>query len=331
VDAAGLLVAAERGQVPPVVLLHGPDPFLLQDAVTRLTRALLGPGADLDFCREVLEAREVGAERIVESALLLPWTGGRRLVVVRGAETLPARQGEPLAAYARTPNPATALVLLAEGPLDPGHWLVRAVPPGAVVPVPGLVGRALAGWLVERARAEGWELDEAAAALLVELVGDDPGRLLGEVERAALHGGPDNLRVGPDEVRAVVGETRVRHVFELGRALVRGDRAAALRLLEALLAAGEEPLGLLGLLGREIRACWQAAEGLRHGRTPEDVARALRRPPAAAGVVLERARTLGPAEAGWMLGRCWEAERRLKLGAPPRPELSLLVADLCVG
>jgi hypothetical protein len=29
------------------------------------------------------------------------------------------------------------------------------------------------------------------------------------------------------------------------------------------------------------------------------------------------------------LARCWDVERRLKLGGSARPELSLLVVDLC--
>jgi hypothetical protein len=29
------------------------------------------------------------------------------------------------------------------------------------------------------------------------------------------------------------------------------------------------------------------------------------------------------------VARCWDVERRLKLGGAARPELSLLVADLC--
>ena len=82
-------------------------------------------------------------------------------------------------------------------------------------------------------------------------------------------------------------------------------------------------------LAREARATWQAAGALRAGRPPEEIARALRRPPAAATALLDRARSLSPATAAHHVARCWDVERRLKLGGAPRPELSLLVADLC--
>lgn len=328
-DYPGFLKAVDTGRVPPVSLLHGPEPFLLDDAIARLTRAMFPEQSDLSLVREVLDAREAGAEGIVQSALILPWIGERRLVVARGVEALAARSGEGLVAYAKAPNPSTVLILGAETPLEASHWLLRALPPAAVVTAPPLAGRALAGWLRVHAQSRGYELGEEAATLLVELSGDDLTQLAGELEKAALAGGPENRRITVAEVRAVVGEHRLRHVFELTSALSARDTGTALALLESLLNAGEEPLAVLGMLTREARAIWQAASALGAGRPPEEVARALRRPPAAATALVERAGRLAPAAAARQLARCWDAERRLKLGGPPRPELSLLVADLC--
>lgn len=328
-DYAGFLRAVDAGQAPPVALLHGPEPFLLDDAVARFSRALFPDPSALSLSREVFEAREAGAEAIVQSALMLPWTGSRRLVVVRGVGGLSAKQGEPLAAYLKSPNPSTVLLLLAAAALEGSHWLLKALPPAAIVSALPPVGRQLVSWLSARAQADGFDLGEEAAMLLVELSGDDLAQLLGEVEKAALAGGPENRRVGVAEVRAVVGEHRLHGIFELTRALSRRDAAAALALLESLLSAGEDPLGVLAMLGREVRAAWQAAEGLRRGRAPEEIARGLGRPPAAAAALVQRAQALAPGAAARQLRRCWEAERRLKLGGAPRSELSLLIADLC--
>jgi len=329
VDYAGFVKAADAGQAPPVTLLHGPEPFLLEDALARLTRALFPGQTELSLVREAFDARAAGAEAVVQSALMLPWIGERRLVIARGVDGLAAKAGESLAAYAKAPNPSTALVLVADALLEGGHWLVRAVPAAVVVAAPALGGRALTGWLRGHAQAQGYDLREDAANLLVELSGDDLTQLVGEVEKAALAGGPDNRRVGTAEVRAVVGEHRLRHVFDLTRALSARDTGTALALLESLLNAGEEPLAVLGMLAREARAIWQAAGALRAGRPAEDIARALRRPPAAAAALLERARSVSPAAAARQVARCWDVERRLKLGGAARPELSLLVADLC--
>jgi DNA polymerase-3 subunit delta len=330
-DYAGFLKALERDQAPPAALLHGAEPLLLEDAVARVTRALFPDGAELTLVRETFDARDADAESIVRSALMLPWVSGRRLVVVRGVEGISAKQGEPLATYVRSPNPSTVLLLLAAQSLPPSHWLTHAVPAPWIVSVAAPTGRQLTAWLCARARADGFDLAEEAAQVLIELSGNDLARLRGEVEKAALAGGPDNRRVAVTEVRAVVGEHRLRHIFDLTRAISTRDAASALPLLEWLVNAGEDPLGVLGMLGREARTLWQAAEGLRRGRREEEIARTLRRPPAAATAVIERARAMTPEAAARLLERCWEAERRLKLSAPGRPVLSLLVADLCAG
>lgn len=330
-DYQAFLKAADAGQAPPVTLLHGPEPFLLEDALDRATRALFPAGTDLALAREVLEAREAGAEGIVQAALTLPWMGGRRLVAVRGVQALAAKQAAALLAYLKAPNPFTVLLLLADESLDGDHWLLRALPPGAVVAVSAPSGRQLVSWLRQRARADGVEVTEDAAALLVELAGDDLARLMGEVAKAALAGGPDNLRVGLDEVRAVVGEHRLRHVFELTRAVVEGNAGAGLAVLESLLSSGEEPLAVLGMLARETREIWQVSEGLKTGRSPDELARALRRPGPAAAALVSRAQALPRGAAERRLERCWEVERRLKLGGQPRAELVLLVAELCTG
>ena len=289
---AAWLQALGRGQAAPVVLLHGPEPFLIEEALANLTRVVCPDPALLVMSRDVLDAREVGADAIVRAAETLPWGAPRRLVVARGAELLGPKQVEPLVGYIGTPNPSTVLVFTVPQPVSPAHWLLKAVPAACAVEIPQLHGRALAGWLRSRASAGGFELGADAADLLITLVGDDPAALAGEVGKAALAGGPENRRVGTAEIRAVVGEHRSHEVFELTRAVERRDAAAALSLLERLLVAGEEPLRVLAILSGYARRA-----GLR--------------------------------AAGDRLERCWQAERRLKLGAAPRPELSVLVADLC--
>jgi len=331
VDYSGFLKAADAGQPPAVALLHGPDAFLLSDAAARVGRGLFGDAPDLSLSREVLEAREAGAAGIVEAALTLPWTGARRLIVARGIDELNARAADEIAAYCASPNPSSVLLLLAGQSLAAAHWLNKAVPRQMIVAALPPTGGQIAGWLRDRARAEGIELSADAALLLIELGGDDLARLRGDVVKAALAGGPDNRRVGPAEVRAVVGETRARHVFELTRAIVARDVGAALGLLGALLAGGEDPGPLLGMLAREARAAWLAAEGLRRGRPDAEIARGLGRPPGPAAELVARARSLSPESALRLVHRCWEADRRLKLGGMPRAELSLLVADLCAG
>src|SRR5262249_35469722 len=100
-------------------------------------------------------------------------------------------------------------------------------------------------------------------------------------------------------------------------------RKIAYRLL-----ATEDAMLLLTVLARDVRTAWTAVALRRRGRSVEEIARALRRPP----VVIE---TLSGSTSGseahfaWKLSRCWDAQRRLKSSGEPRAEMVARVAGLC--
>jgi len=335
----GLLKALERGEIPTLLLLHGREPLLIDELLDRLTRACFPEPAQAALDRESLAGDATTADAILGAAASLPFLAARRLVIVREADALPAREAERLLAEMERlrgtagawPPPSAAVVFAARG-LDARAALRKAVPAEAQVEVRAPTGRALVGWLQARARGQGVELTSEAAELLIDLVGEEPSRLAGELEKACLYAGPGEPRIDVAEVRAVVGETRVRRLFELTRALEGGEAGTALRLLEALIAGGEEPLGLLAQVTRHVRELWQAKGWAEQGRAAPELARQLRRPPQAVEALLARAGAFSEARLGQTLAECWEVERRLKSGRDdPAALLTVLVARLCRG
>jgi DNA polymerase III subunit delta len=332
-DYAAFLRQLERGEPPALTLLHGGDGQLLDDALDAATRALFPDRALAAWGREVFDGRERGVDEIVRSAMTLPLGGGRRLVAVRRAQALPVKGADALTAYAASPNPDTCLLLLADEPLRASrerrvdHWLLGGLPAAAIVELPFRGSRELAGWLRQRAALEGLTVTDEAARLIVELTGGDTATLLGEARKAALAGGPDNRSVGVKDVGAIVGEHRLDEIFDLTRAVERRDLAGALKTLDRLLAT-EDALLLLSVLVRDVRTAWTAVAWRRRGRPVEEIARALRRPPAVIEA-LTGSTSRSEAFFAWQLRRCWDAEYRLKSSGEPRAEMVALVADLC--
>lgn len=332
-DYAAFLQAAGRGQPPPIALLHGPDSQLLDDALAAATRGLFRDASEAALGREVFEGAEVTVDDVARAATTLPFMTARRLVAVRRCQALPAKGADTLAAYARDPNPSTCLLLLADEALGASrdrrdHWLLSAVPAGAIVGLAVRDARSSEAWLRQRAAAEGLTVSDEAARLLVSWVGEDGASLLGEARKAALAGGADNATVGVKEVTAVVGEHRLSGVFDLTRAVQRRETGGALRTLDRLLAT-EEPMRLLALLTADVRATLTVADLAARGQGVEQIARVVRKPAPVVDAI-----TRGPAAApaatlARRLERCWEAERRLKSGGDARAELTALVLDLC--
>jgi DNA polymerase-3 subunit delta len=327
-DYRGLLREVEEGRVPTIILLHGSEPFLLDDALAQITRCLFPALSSAALDREVFEGRETTPEAIVRAALTFPFAAPVRLVVVKGAQGLPSKGRDALEAYVKAPNPSSRLVFLAAEQLPATHWLLPTVPPAAVVEARGMSGREVVRWLKARAEVGGIEVTEEAANLLIQWVGDDLASLYGELQKAALATGPANRRVGVEEVKAVVGEHRLRSVFELTHAIERRAMGQATIVLEALLGAGEDPLKLLGMMTREVRVTWLVKEWLRQGKSAEEIARLLRRPRQSVEPLFARSESLSPHALSRRLAGCWEVERRIKSGGLPKPELTALLAEI---
>jgi len=335
VEYTAFLQAADRGQPPALALLHGGDEQLLDDALDLVSRGLFADASERALGREVLEGETMSVEAVVRSAMTLPFMTRRRLVVVRRAQALAAKGADALVTYARDPNPSTCLLLLAGESLSASrerradHWLLGTLPPALVVSLPLRRGRALQDWLKQRAAADGLTISDEAARLLVQWVGEDGARLLGEAHKAALLGGAEHRRVGTAEVTAVVGEHRVSDVFELTRAVERRELGPALQTLDRLLAT-EEPIFLLTLLTRNVRVALTVRDLAAEGQSAEQIARAVRpTPPVVVQAIMARVGGSAGDALPRQLVECWQAEWRCKSGGQARAELTALVAELC--
>ncbi|MEX2146111.1 MAG: DNA polymerase III subunit delta [Candidatus Rokuibacteriota bacterium] len=332
-DYLTLLKAVERGEAPALALIHGGDAQLLDDVLAAATRALFRP-EEIQLGREVLDGTEVTADTLVRSAMTLPFMTARRLVAVRRCQALDGKTSGALTAYARDPNPATCLLLLADEPLAASrerradHWLLQAIPAAATVALPARKERALEEWLRQRAALEGLTIDEEAAHLLVQWVGDDGAGLMGEARKAALAGGSDNRTVGEREVKAVVGEHRVADVFTLTNAVTAGDVGLALKTLDRLLTT-EEPLRLLALLLSDVRMVMTVADLAAQHEPAAAIARTVRRPAGIVDAMLRAVARTSAATRPARLRRCWEVDWRLKSGGAAHAEMAALVAELC--
>lgn len=321
--------------MPRLLLLYGPEPVLVEELAERVAAAALA-GSDPVLARELVFADESPPEALVAAARDLPLGGSGRLVVVRGLHALGARaldRWRQTLATARSGQPpwppeGTTVLLVAPG-VTRRASVLRLVPDADQVEVRPPVGRALLAWLRERAARANATLEPAAADALLALVGEDVARLAGEVDKAAVMVGPGG-RITEDLVRTLTGAGRGHQLWELADALERGDRGTALRVLDALLGAREDPLAVLAHVVGYVRDLWRARSARAQGLDARRLAARLprRRPDWAVERLLARAAAPGSDPSAALL-RCFEVELRLKSGGgDPRALLTALVAEL---
>lgn len=325
-----LLNNLEAGEIQPVYVLHGPEGFLIERALTSLKRRVVEPGDDM--AHQTFRGGETPARTIVAAARTVPMLCERQLVIVRQADDLSKEDQDLLLKYVESPVSSTCLVLLA-GKIDKRYKLwSHASRNGLAFHAAALSERQLPGWISKRAQACGLKLSAQAVQVLAESTGTDLATVEDALERLALYIG-DRPTATAGDVELVVASSRVRSVFELTDALGRKDASTALRTLSNMLSNQEVPLRLLATLATHVRRLLMAAElGSGYLSDPRRLAAKLSIHPYAAEKVAAQAGRFTRDELRAALLRLARTDLELKSARrPDKLVMEEMILDLCLG
>ena len=318
----------------PVYLLHGEEPFLIHHGGAWLQESVLA-GAVADFNLDRFDAREsVKAARVVEVCRTLPMMAARRMVRVMHAEALlkdrNAAQAEILLTYLKDPDPSTCLVLQAHDKIKKNTKVYKAIAAsGLVYEAKTPYERELTGWVAAQAQGRGRVLRADAAAFLITAVGRDLSGLDSAVERLCLYV-PESDPIELRHVEEVVGHTRARTIWELLDAITDRDVAKALAQVHELLSQGENPLGLLAMITRQVRQLVIGRSVRARGADAKAVAQAAGVPPFKAQSFIRQLDRYRGDELIQALDRLSQADQALKRSKlPAELLLEAAVLDVC--
>ncbi len=260
-----------------VVLLVGDEPLLRKEVLGWIASQVLGPQADSQLV-DTFDGAEASLEEVLDLWSTRGLFAATRVVVVREADPWIKRHRPALEKALAQPPPGSTLVLAADSEASNTRLYKLVERVGLVVRCQGPAAAKLPAWLVARAESRhGASLDEDAAALLVERVGEDLALLDQELAKLAAACGSQG-RITPEEVRRLVGSWRTQVVWDLIDAALQGDAARALDQLDQLLHSGQDVFGVLAPLAFVLRRMAAATEIFLHqarqGRRP-DLADAL--------------------------------------------------------
>ncbi|MET0728573.1 MAG: DNA polymerase III subunit delta [Acidimicrobiales bacterium] len=237
----------------PVTLLRGSDEVVQRDAVRLFVDELVG---DQDRSLMVEEV-EVGLPKddesdplmvLVDAAQTPPFLTELRIVLGRIVDKRErAELVQPLVDYLVDPLPSTRLVLDWRGGRVPKS-LLEAVTRVGGAQVDTSPGGKMAAWVPEQLADAGFKVDQAGRGRLVEWVGDEPSRLLGLIDllRSTYGAG---ARLGVADIEPFLGDDGGVPPWDLTDAIDRGDRRAALELLQRMIGqGGRHPFQVLSTL-----------------------------------------------------------------------------------
>lgn len=332
-----------------IALVHGPDAALAQAEVARLVAAHDPAGDNTSQ----LDGREEALPQIVAAIGSAGFFGGGRVVVV---SDLMQRAARP-ASKSAVDNAGATESEEAVGTIDLAP-LFRAVPPenllvlvdAALAAVPASIkrtvpadavvragepprGQALLALLSDTARAAGGMLDGRTARLLAETLypqtwsakpsnprydrPPDTSLLRNEVEKLTLAAHPDPVTA--DHVRSMVSGAPDDRIFRFVEAAEGGRLGPALKEMDQLVAAGEEPAKLMAQLCQQIELVAVLAAGPQEDPVATGRALGLSNPSRMAGIAGGRGRREA-AGAFAAVAAATSADRRLKRGRLRHPE-----------
>jgi len=316
----------KQGAVAPLYLVVGEDDLLRDTAVAALKTAVLGDGGDTFSC-DVFYGDEASGADIVACASEVAVFALRRLVVVKAADKLPARECEALLPYLQTPNDMTALLFAApkmDGRLKFTQTLARvAVSVDCSTPSDAQ----LTPWLKEDAARVGVRLSDDALQMLKETCGGSLYSARRELEKLAAYVSSERAATAND-VETLRGIEPGASVFDLAIAIGVRDRGRVMGILARNLEAGEAPLRMLGSLAWQYRRIWKVKDLLKQGGRESEAARMLRMDPYKIRTFVGQFSESHLSEAlGWFL----EVDAKLKGGSGGKPAriVEQLLLKLC--
>jgi DNA polymerase III subunit delta len=254
------LAAGKRGGV---FFLFGEEEYLKDELATSLVAAHLDP-ATRDFNFDQVRGADTTPEALASILATPPMMAEWRVVVVRETQALAtsSRTRAVIEEALERRTPGLALIMIATLPDKAKAQIYEKLKKQAVaVAFPLLNAADVPGWLMERARTDGYELQPKAAQAMASAMGPELGVLLQELKKL-YDFTRDRKKIKLEDVTEVVGSVPRQNRWEwfdmLGERRFPEARAA----LPILLDSGETGVGLIiGMGAHFIRLGILAAGG----------------------------------------------------------------------
>ncbi|MBM4186081.1 MAG: DNA polymerase III subunit delta [Gemmatimonadetes bacterium] len=241
--------AVRKGEIPPVVYLHGQESVLKEEIVAAIVDRLLDPSLR-DFNLDQRSATTLDPEQAESICNTLPMMAERRVAIIRDVEAWNkrAKAKNVVVRYLAKPAAETVLILVQgdEDEIDPdlaaGAITVAAAP---------LSNDRAKKWLLLHAGRLGLEMEDTAAEHMVQATDGSLAAIRSELEKLA--GLASDVPLTLERVSAFLGVRHGETQYDWRDAVLAGKTGAAAAMLPRILAqSGVSGVGLVSLLGTSV-------------------------------------------------------------------------------
>ena len=326
-----------------IELIYGEDDVGVEDALNEILRNA-GPEDLRDINTTVLRNEDLTPEALESAAFTIPFMTDTRVVAVKGLMSRFERGGRRGGAAAGRRQsglgdwadvaerlaslPPSTHLALADGAVARNNPLFRKLAPIAKTrefPLPR--DRDMPGWIANRAKTLGVDIEGAAIRVLAEAAGRQPRLIDSELRKLALYANGRRARVA--DVELMVAYVREANIFQAVDAAIDGRTDAALRLVRKIMEDGNPAVYVLTMLARQVRLLLIANDMLSRGARQEEIGARLRLSGWVLNKTLQQSRRLSAEYLRYAHAQLVETDLALKTRPiEERLALETLVADL---
>jgi DNA polymerase-3 subunit delta len=272
-DLRSLQLSLQKQKPHSLYFVFGEESYLVGEAVARLRSKTLEQSA-ADFNFDQFFCPDVTGAQIRDVIEMLPVMAERRLVIVRNAHLLKEGDWKSLEPLIENPVESAVVIFVAEK-IDRRKKIFKVFERSAqLVELKRPYDNQLPMWIDYIAKQENLQLNVQALHVIQQFVGNNLSEIQSELRKVGQFLG-ERKDVTAEDVMSIVSKTRLHSVFDLTKAIGRGDRVQALTCLASLLDNGYSEVAAVSMIARHVRILADVQEhwkqGLRGGKLSAQV------------------------------------------------------------
>jgi len=226
----GIMSDLKAAKYKPIYFLMGEEPFFIDLITDYLAEHVLNV-EEKSFNQLVLYGRDTDMGTIVSSARRYPMMASRQVIIVREAQQLKNLDG--LESYLSAPMPSTVIVFAYKyKKVDKRTKLAKLLAEKSVVlESDKLWEDKVPAWIMGYLKERDYRIDQKAATLLVDFLGNDLGKIGNELDKLMIVVPLGSKEITADLIEKNIGISKDYNNFELTRALATGDLVKSNRIV----------------------------------------------------------------------------------------------------
>ena len=246
----------KKSSVSPIYIVAGDETLLIKRSLQLIKEKILTK-TTIDMALSEFNGDDTTFGIVCTDLRTVSFFGveGRRLIVVEAADAFVKKYKKKLQDYFSSPSTSGSLVLVCS---KPDSWIKKSEGSKCVIiECAKLRDYQLSSWVESKVKGIGKKITAEAAKGLIAETGNNLDLLVNHINKLTIFVGNRETITGED-VHAIVYDGKKQTIFDLTNAISDKDAANALIILQKLIGLGEEFLGIITLLGWQIRRLWVA-------------------------------------------------------------------------